>query len=152
MKDVRRRLATAVNRDVRKDYAIKAGDLRPQITSTPVQNLSFTVSASGKPYPLKAFSARQVRRGVSYRIKKSAGRKVRPRAFVVSDLGSHVFRRAGLRGGGIMVHRLPIIKQTGPSPASMINQPDRLRRIKTAASDLIRVNLIRRYSRILSKS
>jgi len=54
---------------------------------------------SGRPIPLRDFAARQVKRGVTYSIRRGGGRKqytaLGQQAFIVRSLGGHVFVRRG---------------------------------------------------------
>jgi len=61
---------------------------------------------------LKAYGARQKKKGVSYRISKKDKRKTIKNAFIVGKLGGHVFKRTTKK-------RFPILKLKGPSVAAV---------------------------------
>ena len=57
-------------------------------------NLSATIRVKKKTRPsLKEFKAKQVKKGVSYRISKSGKRKTINGAFINQKMGGHVFKR-----------------------------------------------------------
>ena len=69
---------TQISRAIRQEINIKAGDLNKKIK---VQKATFTnwearIKLSTKRIPLMKFAARQTKEGVTYKIKKSGGRKI----------------------------------------------------------------------------
>lgn len=77
----------------------------------------FEVRVSGKPIPLKAFAARQTRKGVTFKVSRIGNRRVYVRqgqpGFIVNSLGGHVFVRKGPEPPG--PPKAPIHKVYGPS-------------------------------------
>jgi hypothetical protein len=73
--------------------------------------LSMTIQlAYGFPIPLKYFGAKQLKRGVTYKIDPKFKRKDLLRdAFIVERYGGNVFKRKGKERG-------PLIKMHGPAP------------------------------------
>jgi len=67
-----------------------------------------------KRMSLKRFNAKQVRKGVSYKIRKDGGRRLAEGAFGpdIAKLGNHVFKRIGKA-------RFPLRKLRGPSPGAV---------------------------------
>jgi len=64
----------------------------------------------GHPFPLKYFKAKQIKRGVTYKINpKLKGKSVLRDAFIINQYGGNVYMRSGTARG-------PLIKQHGPAP------------------------------------
>jgi hypothetical protein len=122
------------NREVSKDLGLKqkdsrAGFRRERATEAKPEAL---VIATGKRIPLIDFAARQVRRGVSYRIGVQ-GRKTLFGAFIATMRSGHrgVFKRRGRE-------RLPIDERLGPSiPKSFINK-----RVQAVLKEVIASRLV----------
>lgn len=87
--------------------------------------------------PLKKFGARQTKKGVSYRISKTEGRKKIASAFIVTKLGGHVFKRVGKQ-------RLPIQKLFGPSPWGVFAINERQRHVTPQVEAEMRKQLTER--------
>lgn len=116
---------TEGSRAIREEHNIKAKDIDRSVTIIPARKgdkvILIVMIVKGGRFPLKYFGARQTRRGVTAKIKKSEGRKLYPGTFI----GGHVPRRhgrgwrmvyVGIRLGGhvfkrLTRHRLPIKKQ-----------------------------------------
>lgn len=117
-------LSIAVNATAKKVQKEMAREVGKEL-ATPIKVISKTISmprraskqqigatvrlTKTKRISLKEFGARQTKKGVSYRISKTEGRKTIRSAFMVDKLGGHVFTRVGKS-------RLPIAKKHGPSP------------------------------------
>ena len=73
-------------------------------------NWAATISISKRRLPLMSFGAKQIKKGVSYNILKSGGRKKIDSAFIQTMSSGHVgvFRRKSDQ-------RLPIVEMFGPS-------------------------------------
>lgn len=121
----RTRAASIMAKSVVQELAVKQKAVRDVIDkgqrSTPKTLRSKLTLISGERLPLKEFKPRQTRKGVSYKISKTEGRKTIKGAFIVNSLGSHVFTRRGpkrrVRSGrnkGLM--KQPIYKKYGVSP------------------------------------
>ena len=100
-----------IGRSVRQTVAIKKKESEEPLkiaTKASKNSLTSTVQLrKTRRLPLKSFSARQNKRGVSYKISKQGGRKRINCAFEWEAIG-HVFIRAGKA-------RLPIIQLKGVS-------------------------------------
>lgn len=93
--------------------------------SNEIQNLTalglgrawFEIRYSGKPFGIRDFDARQVARGVTFKVSRIGRRKVYTRqgkkGFIVDRFGGHVFTRVGEDPPG--PGRAPIKKASGPS-------------------------------------
>lgn len=106
-------LKTPASKEIRTELAAPAKAVNKSLSQTRKATSSslmavFTVAKSNR-IPLRDFGARQTKKGVSYRISKSTGRRTADSAFQVNKLGNHVFKRVGKQ-------RLPIRKLKGPSP------------------------------------
>lgn len=101
---------------VRENVKIKASDtkklIRKKRFGAQRQNAQLVLPKNMKA-SLKAFGARQTKKGVTYRISKTGKRSLVPGGFVVAPLGNHAFVRKGKA-------RLPIKKLYGTSPWSVI--------------------------------
>ena len=102
---------TAMSREIRQDYALTASYVRERLTLSKAVfrggrlTVEATLSGSGsrrgsRAANVIAFDAKQVKAGVSVKIKRNGGRKVIAGAFV-GNKGRTVFRRTGKK-------RLPI--------------------------------------------
>jgi hypothetical protein len=93
---------TAGSRELRKVYNIKARDVSDAISITKSYegNMVGKLNVSGKPIPVKVFSARQTKAGVMVRIKKGRGKLIRS-AFLATMASGHVgvFARGKYAGG-----------------------------------------------------
>lgn len=89
--------------EVRKTYAIKAGDLKKTIKLKKVGNFTYKIDIRGKTLGLELFGARQTKGGVSVRVRKDRGRKIIKGAFLGRDIGGklRIFKRK-------TKHRLPL--------------------------------------------
>lgn len=93
-----RKVRTAITKEVRKDYAIKATAVKQSLTThrlSPGASEVYIFSA-GHRLSLKRFVVgRPNRRGVAVKIRKDRGRQRLQGAFIVPSLGGHVYRRTG---------------------------------------------------------
>ena len=97
-----RKAFTAVKRELRKQTGIKAGDISRGVSfrSAFRNRLQVVIRATGTPYSLKYFGARQFSYGV--RAKPWGKSRRFEGAFIVGSLGGHVFHNTGgpnLRSG-----------------------------------------------------
>lgn len=90
-----------------------------RVTRANRTHLTASVTATGKPIPLREYNARQLKGGVKVTVTKGNRAFVGPagrRAFTVDRIGGHVFQRVG-KG------RLPIKKLFGPSiPGTLLEE------------------------------
>lgn len=97
------RVATTVRKyaadDIANRLALPKGPLKARISKRRGGELRFIIEAVGGPVPLRDYTARTTRKGVTYRVKRGGPRKLYRRqgktAFVVPQFGSHVFVRVG---------------------------------------------------------
>jgi hypothetical protein len=118
------RVATTVRKEadqgIRQTLAVKSSVVKNALSiRAPMgqHTLVRDVIATGKPIPLRDYNAKETRKGVTFRVVKSGGRKVyqmqgKP-GFIVKKLGGHVFGRHGVDPPGPA--RAPIRKAYGPS-------------------------------------
>lgn len=122
-------IATNINKGVRKEYTIKAADVKSVLKKTTAnpKSLKGAVTASGKVIPIDKFKTTKMlttsRKGgvksVSFNKKtfkasvKSSGLKPIATAFITNLNGAKVFKREGKK-------RLPISRVMGPSIPQMI--------------------------------
>lgn len=146
---LRRRLRTEARRDIQREYNLKAADINQRLSvSTRYDGIALVGRASG--INLIHFSARQTARGVSYRVKKTGGRKLLAHAFIRSTRsgkGPFVWLRgaAGSKYSAsspgknryIGRHGYPIFQQFGPSVAQMLKHGDRPKRLVAFAQQTI---------------
>ena len=122
---------TRIIKRITKDYAVKSKELKERnltLRRANFRNQTAIIKIKGRRIRLLAFRARQLKKGVSYQIKKSRGRR-KVYAFMESPPGTGrpttmssghkgVFRRKGKA-------RLPIIELFGPSiPAIFQTTPE----------------------------
>jgi len=106
------------------------------------------IRVGGKRIPLIKFSARQVRRGVSYGMRRSEGRQTIPGAFVATMPSGHVgvFKRRGKV-------RKPIKERFGPSPMAVFDRtPGLWSKMRTDTSVLLARNLDTQVRVLLEKA
>ena len=120
---------TQINREVRKNLNIKARDLNKSIaivkanTARPIAQIKIR----GRRVPLVQFSASQTRRGVSYRISPTAGRKSIRSAFIATMPSGHEGvwtrlqeKRTMKRGRYAGKMKQPIVEKFGPSVPAVV--------------------------------
>jgi|GEM_PF-2246573 hypothetical protein len=121
-KTVRRmgqKFKAVATKEVRKTYNIKAKRLKERIktrTATSDNGFVWTLKVDGRQTGLVGFGARQVKKGVSVRVRKDRGRKVIKGAFIAPGKSGnvHVFRRVDGK-------RLPIEAKKTLSVPQMFN-------------------------------
>lgn len=113
---------TAMSREIRGEFNIAASKVNAalRITKASYRGGLFTVQATlesptkrGRSLNLINFGARQTSKGVTFKVKKSGGRKLIPHAFIAND-GRTVFIRVGKE-------RLPIKALQTIDVAQMFN-------------------------------
>lgn len=135
---------THASREMRQRINLKKATLDAAITrkrSNEIQNLRmlelrrawFEIRYSGKPFGIRDFDAKEVARGVTFKVSRASRRKLYIRAgnkgFIVQKFGGHVFTRVGEDPPGPA--RAKIKKASGPSIPQF------------AATRRVRVDLIR---------
>jgi len=147
-KKFRRETATAINATARKTINMLSKEIGKEL-ATPQKAIKTTIKVASKAsqnklgatvrqrptsrLSLKEFSARQTKKGVSYRVSKSQGRKTLAGAFIVDKIGGHAFKRK-------TKSRLPIVKLQGPSPwgVTVKNKLDQLVAKRDVEPELIK--------------
>lgn len=112
--DTSRQTRTEASKQIRKSLNAKkkAVDFRLKRDFARKGKLRGRVTIKDRPLiPLKAFRPKQTKRGVNIRIRKGASIQKIHSAFIVANLGGHVFRRTGKS-------RLPIEKLPGVALAA----------------------------------
>lgn len=111
---------TGASTAIRKRRALSAKAVRDAMSikkATP-EKLESSLVVTGRPIPLKGYKARQTKKGVYVNV-SPGGRKLVTHAgnnaFIVDNIGGHVFAREGKK-------RLPIKKLFGPSLPSTFLQ------------------------------
>src|SRR5690606_26572290 len=94
--DTARRQKTAVSKKIRDRVAIKKKDIDRYIyidRATPQKPGAAVVLSESARLPLKYFGARQIKKGVTYKVGKQSGRSTAASAFgpKIKRLGGHVF-------------------------------------------------------------
>ncbi len=104
---------TASKRSIAKDLGLKQAVVASEMAKKK-RGLEFIVDSQGARLPLRYYSPRQTRKGVTARI--YGKRILHPHAFIVKRYGGNVYRRTGKA-------RFPIRKLTGPAiPIEMIRE------------------------------
>lgn len=140
-----------VAKDVTKELAVTQKVVKKELAAKRIGKTGAEVTIDKSPrIPLRDFKARQIKRGVSYRISKTKGRKTIPGAFQGPRPGQmnvkwrgRVFKRTGKK-------RLPIIQLYGPSPWGVIVKNRRIRPIANQLNQELRKQLAERlrYQRL----
>lgn len=110
---------TASLKHTREEWNVKASTLKSytKIERASRTNKTATFRIVSNPIPLIEFAARQTRKGVTYKIKRKAGRQLLRHAFLATmrDGRRGVYKRKTKK-------RLPIVEQTVITPTSMFGQ------------------------------
>lgn len=109
-----KKVALEAARDLSKEMPLKIGTLkkivRQKAKATNERPRAVIGIGRGYPVPLKYFKAKQIKRGVTYKLsKKAKSKSVLRDAFVVRRFGNNVYKRAGTSRG-------PLVQQYGPAP------------------------------------
>lgn len=132
---------SGINKEIRTELAVKKKAIDGALEKGPRANAKnpftdVTLKATRR-IPLKEFKARQTKKGTSYRISKSTGRRSVPGAFVSNKLGGHVFKRRSKK-------RLPIQKLYGPSPLRVFRRKEMLTPTRENVRAELRKQMLRR--------
>lgn len=138
---------TEMSREVRKTVRVKSADVRDAVAIEKASGSVATPEAKmrvrHKPIPLAHFgSPRQTKKGVSVTVIKGK-RQAIPSAFIVDNLGGHVFKRKGAA-------RLPIRKLFGPSVRQLA--PHALETIEPKVVARLEKELVRQLERMIEKA
>jgi hypothetical protein len=93
-----RAVVKTADQDMRKRWALSSAVVKKALTTERANNrLTITVVATGSPIALRDYQARQTKKGATYRVVKSGGRKIYVRqgitGFISNRFGGHVFVR-----------------------------------------------------------
>ena len=112
---------------IRQDYNIKASELRSLITIKRAKRNRphITIMFENKPIGLFSFKARQTKKGLSYEIRKGAGRKKIESGFIAEFNYPGAFIRKGKERG-------PLKKLFGPTSAQLFKSEE-------AQNELVRI-------------
>jgi hypothetical protein len=157
-KQVGRNVATALNatgklaksqiaKEITTELATPQKIVKQQISATKAAggNLSVTITLKKtNRMSLRFFGARQTKKGVSYKVSKSKGRKFVPGAFqgprpgvMKASWKGNVFKRVG-------TSRLPIQKLQGPSPWGVFVKKKAVRKVEKLINVELKKQLDRR--------
>jgi len=107
---------TAGNKAVTKEWNIKLKELKPYIHTTKATQNSHTaiIKVKSRSISLNHFEAKQLKRGVSFKLKKNKKRTTLKHTFIAKTKNGYigVFKRKGLK-------RLPLNTFKSISPSSM---------------------------------
>lgn len=113
---------TAVSKEIRKVYKVKASDIKRDIAiiKATVMRQQGIVNAKGKGLPLKAFGARQTRKGVSVNI--TGKRKVVQSSFLATMPSGHegVFARGKYSRGDFQFRKKRLAKKGPDLPIAQL--------------------------------
>jgi DNA-binding MarR family transcriptional regulator len=106
-------IRTQASKSIREERALSARVVRDALTvkKTTKTQLVASLTASGRPIPLREYQARAGKRGVTVKVSPGGRKLVRHagnKAFALAKFGGHIYARTGKE-------RLPIKKLYGPS-------------------------------------
>lgn len=145
--ETQKKIAVKASKAITEELAVKSSVVKQKIKGKRATksdlSAKVTVKASNR-LPLREFGAKQNKRGVTYKISKTKGRKLivgafqgpRPGAVKISWRGN-VFKREGKP-------RLPIVKRSGPSPWGVYVKSGRDPAIRREARQILRKEVDRR--------
>lgn len=144
-------VAAHVSREVRKEYNIKAKDVKATLRKVRASraNLSAMVSSRGEVVPLDRFKVSpktvQPKRKKTIKVAvKKTGLKPLLGAFVADIHGIKVFKR-------VTKHRLPIQRMFGPSIPQMLGNEEIRNKINREGKEMFERRLDHEINRILGK-
>ena len=152
-------------KEISKDITPKASVIRGTFTvkKTSVSNLEGRTSSKGKPLGLIHYLANQTKKGVSVKVKRAGKRSVIPGAFIVKAKGAtNVFWRE-YRGPkkkpvpgfpyGVLPqpYRFKIHRLTGPRVPDIMDKPEVMKEILSAADVRLDKNLANQIDYELSR-
>lgn len=137
-----KKVALEAARDLSKELPLKIGTLkkivRQKAKATDRKLRAVIGIGKGYPVPLKYFKAKQIKRGVTYKLSKSAkGKSVLRDAFIVKRYGNNVYKRTGTGRG-------PLAQQYGPAPGEYFDGLRIVERAIDRARDELKKQMDRR--------
>lgn len=145
--DTQKKITVKASRAITEELAVKASVVKQKIKGKRATkgdlSAKVTVKASNR-LSLREFGAKQNKRGVTYKISKTKGRKLIAGAFQGPKPGvvkiswrGNVFKREGKP-------RLPIVKRSGPSPWGVYVKSGKDPGIRKEARQILREQIERR--------
>lgn len=155
-----KKAATAISKDIRSVYTIKAGDIKQRLKITRYKTHGRTLLYTGGRLPLSQFKPKTkrvktkaksragntyktTRHGVSLRIRKDKGRKLAPGAFLAKNT---VFRRKDMSDT-----KSDPIPQYGPSIPGMVAHPETINRAQAHVRENLPVQFNDRLEYLLGQ-
>ncbi len=136
LKTTMAKVRTGASVEVRKTLNAKAGPVKKRIRVKPVRtDLKGVLIARSDPLHLTDFaSTRQTRKGVSFQVLKSGGRRLVPGAFIIK--GQFSGRRIVVRRGfSKRLNREALKTRWGPSVGAHIETPQTKAKVLKIATD-----------------
>jgi hypothetical protein len=131
--ELTRHAKTTLSKSIREKYNLRAKTINAAMSVKLARGRDFDgeIHIKGKRIGLEKFGARQTKRGVKVKVKKTA--KLIRHAFMVPSLGNKVFARKGPT-------RLPIRRLTGPSvPQLALSVFEKIKpRLFTKAQEIVK--------------
>lgn len=163
-RSLERAIAFALNRTIKSVAAESSRLIRTEITmkapavkkrlrvgKARTSDLTARLTVGAKPSPLTDFAGtRQVRLGVSVKIKQRGGRKVIRGAFLTRFKSGRFTAATREIRDGRRVGRLPIRQLLSTSPAAAVRRPLVLRRLEDHALERFGIEFARETKRLLS--
>lgn len=165
------RVRTGISKEVRVRYNIKAGDIGGAVTLKPVRSgdvINRLLVYTGGRLSLRKFGANKRivdgRPGASVLVKKENGRKILQGGFFALGLNAkpgetpeQLWKRQGdprpMRRGKYKGRvKQPIVKLTGPSIPTMVQNKDVLTNASTLAGDVMRREFTRQMQMLMDKT
>ena len=165
------RVSTGISRDVRVRYNIKASDIAKAVTVKPVYTgeiVSRLLVYVGRRVTLRKFGAnkRRVNKGlgVSVLVRKDNGRKIVQGGFMALGLNARpgetpeqIFKRNGVprrmrKGTYIGRKKQPLVRLTGPSIPTMVQQKDVIDKASDLAGEVVRREFTRQMNLLLQRT
>ncbi|MCP4591821.1 MAG: hypothetical protein GY842_13880 [bacterium] len=145
--DTAKKVKTRMSKAIRDRVFIKKKDIDKHLRvrrATSGHPSATIVLSKSKRLGLQRFGARQIKKGVTYRISRTEGRSRIEGAFIVKSRGGHVFKRKG-------ASRLPIGIRRGPSAWGVFLVADLGKQIEADAAQLLHDAVDRRVKFLLLK-
>lgn len=133
---------THISKEIRSEIAVKAADVNKVLTNRRKGGGREIKLEKSIRLPLKAFGARQVKAGVSYKIAKGGKRNTIKGAFIANRLGGHAFKRVGKQ-------RTPITKLKGVSPWGAFVKNKKVKPTRKKLRETFRKRLIHEVNHLL---
>ena len=156
-----RELSTAINATAKKVTLEAARQLKAEMTvsvkmikklirvtskATPGNPRAWIGLSEGYPIPLKYFRAKQLKRGVAFKVNpKVRAKSILRDAFIVEQYGGNVYKRK-------TKNRFPLEKQFGPKPGDFFEAAGIVAKAKALAESELEKQMDRRIRFVLLES